>query len=151
MLSCCVCADAFGRVDSKGARSTSLMDSSFIFCVYSVDKRSLASSRGHEQQQHLRWIPALHLIATACDLWYILPPYITIHHCQRVILHCRWLLCLPIHHGYSFIFHCTESWIMLRWTCQNTCFKADGPVPKSVQFHLQSELLCHSQKVQNHS
>lgn len=78
------------------------------------------------------------------DLWYILPPYITIHHCRRVILHCRWLLCLPIHHSYSFIFHCTESWFMLRWTCQNTCFKADGPMPKIVQFHLQSELSCHS-------
>lgn len=66
-----VCTEAFGRVNSKGACSPPLRDSSFTFCVYSVEKRSLASPRGHEQQQHLRWIPGLHLIDTACDLWCI--------------------------------------------------------------------------------
>lgn len=69
-----MCTEAFIRVSSKGACSTLLRDSSFTFSVYSVEKRSLASPRGHEQQQRLRWIPGLHLIDIARDLWCIFAP-----------------------------------------------------------------------------
>lgn len=136
-----VCTEAFGRVDSKGAHSTPLMDSSFAFCVYSVEKRSLASPRGHEQQQHLRWIPGLHLIAIACDLWYI---FASIYHYSSLSTCHFTLSSLPSHSSRVFICFsqnfdsCRDEHVRI------TASKADGPVPNSVQFHLQSEPSCYS-------
>lgn len=95
-----MCMEAFGRVHSKRARSTSLMDSSFTFCVYKCREETL----GQPQRE---WATATspvdsRLAPYCCCMWFMI--YVASIYHYSSLSTCHFTLQVTSHSSRLFIY-----------------------------------------------